>query len=59
MAKHKKLKVWNVRLKVSEEEEKKIKMQAIQEGMMISEYIKETLLDRLSNITVTVQSNSK
>ncbi len=43
------LKIWNVRLKVSSEEERKIKMEAIQKGMMISEYIKQTVLNDLSS----------
>jgi len=43
------LKGWNIRLKVSSDEERKIKMKAIQKGMKISEYIKQTLLDSLSN----------
>ena len=43
------LKVWNIRLKVSSEEERKIKMEAIQKGMMISEYIKQTILNDLSS----------
>lgn len=38
---------WNIGLKVSSDQEKKIKMEAIRKGMGISEYIKQTLLDSL------------
>ncbi|MGF1488270.1 MAG: hypothetical protein ACFBSE_14385 [Prochloraceae cyanobacterium] len=42
------LKRWNIGLKVSPEEEKIIKMEAIRQGMGISEYVKQTLLENLS-----------
>ena len=41
-------KKWNVSLKVNSEEEKKIKMSAIEKGMRISDYIKQVVLDNLS-----------
>ena len=42
------LKGWNIRLKVSPEEERKIKKEAIDNDMRVAEYIKQVLLDRLS-----------
>lgn len=41
------LKKWNVGLKVSHEEERKIKIKAIKEGMRVSEYIKKLVMQDL------------
>ncbi len=52
------LKGWNIRLKVSPEEEKKIKMRAIKKGMGISDYIKQVLLNSLSTNKTPIQEES-
>lgn len=44
----KKTKRWNVGLQVSPEEEQKIKISAIQNGMGVADYVKKVLLDNLS-----------
>ncbi len=52
------LKGWNIRLKVSHEEEQKIKMEALKKGMGISQYIKQTILDNLSVSTISTEGKS-
>lgn len=46
-------KKWNVSLKVSLEEEKKIKIGAIQKGLSVAEYLKQLVMDDLSETQVT------
>ena len=48
-------KKWNVGLKVSPEEEQKIKMKALEKGMRISEYIKQAVLDSLSGSKISTE----
>jgi len=46
-------KKWNVSLKVSVEEEKKIKIGAIQKGLSVAEYLKQLVMDDLSETQVS------
>ena len=52
------IKKWNVGLKVSPEEEQKIKMKALEKGMRISEYIKQAVLDSLSVSKISTEGKS-
>ncbi len=52
-------KKWNVGLKVSPEEEKKIKIRAIKKGMKVSDYIKQLVMDDLSANKVSIQVKSQ
>ena len=49
------LKSWNIKLRVSFEEESLIKKQAIDYQMGLAEYIKQKLLDRLSTNAIPTQ----
>ncbi len=52
------IKGWNIRLKVTYDEERKIKMEAIEKGMRISEYIKQAVLDSLSVSKISTEGKS-
>jgi len=48
-------KKWNVSLKVSLEEEKKIKIGAIQRGLSVAEYLKKLVMEDLSVKKISTQ----
>ncbi len=52
------IKKWNVSLKVSLEEEKKIKIGAIARGLSVAEYLKQLVMDDLSAKKVSTQGKS-
>ena len=52
-------KKWNVSLKVSLAEEKRIKIGAIKRGMGVGDYIKKTVLDDLSKNTILARGKSE
>ena len=48
-------KKWNVGLKVSLEEEQKIKIKAIKKGMKVSDYIKKLVMEDLTGNKVSTE----
>jgi len=48
-------KEWSIKLRVSPEEEKKIKMGAIQKGMGIATYIKQAALEKIPSCKPEIQ----
>ncbi|MDJ0718551.1 MAG: hypothetical protein QNJ54_30725 [Prochloraceae cyanobacterium] len=49
------IKGWNIRLKVTDDEERKIKMEALKKGMGISEYIKQAAIESLPGNKISTQ----